>query len=58
MVELRSEPTIKKPKGKLDAMWSPEDNLFIIRDQHSHVDRIYHLHPDGSYEVEEVKIAA
>lgn len=58
MVELRSLPTKAKPKGKLDGTWDPDNNIIVIRDNHLHVDRIYHLHSDGSYEVEEVPVAA
>ena len=56
MVELRSIPTPKSPRGKLDAMWNPDDNTFIIRDNRLHVDRIYHLHEDGTYDLEEIPI--
>lgn len=43
MVELRTAPTSKSPKGKLDGKWDPENHTITIRNQKLGIDTIYYL---------------
>ena len=43
MVELRTAPTPKSPKGKLDGKWDPENHTITIRNQKLGIDTIYYL---------------
>lgn len=43
MVELRTLPTTKAPKGKLDGMWNPSAHTITIRNAQLGVDTVYYL---------------
>lgn len=43
MVELRTVPTPKAPKGKLDGTWDPQNHTITIRNTQLGVDTTYYL---------------
>ncbi len=56
MVELRTLPTAKAPKGKLDGMWDPTTNSITVYNSTLRVYTTYHLHPeDGTVTIEQTE---